>query len=186
MSALGRAPTFRGRRLGFLVAAFLLACGGDDDSSVDGDKTMAELSDAELMDFCEWSLHLVPEEEASRFTCYSTAIRVSDGDEEACQEVADSCLEDTEEQDDIDPADFVCREDVDLPDCASEVTVAEVERCYQAVADQLVDLFAEVSCQTQPEDLPDDLNGDTLPAPPDCETIVEECPELLEGDDDDS
>lgn len=169
-----------------LVGLLALAgCGGDDDdgsgdtSGVDSGSTLDELSDAEATDLCEWSAGLIDTQAIVDFTCYVTAIVASQQDENiVCEEFAAQCIDETEP-----PSDAIeCAVDagVDLPACASEVTVGDFEDCLTAFADQLLDVIGDISCDSALEDLPEDV-GD-MPLPDACTAIQDVCPDLFESD----
>ena len=165
--------TWMGRvALGALALAVAAgACGDDGGSGLDGDTTYDQLSDGEAMDFCEWSFSLNSDEEVARFTCYAAALIVSEGDRDTCETIVEECLDEAEP---FDPTE-ACSEPDDLPACASEITVTEMERCAEQNADLLSDLARDVSCDDSADDLLD------FELPPACLDIQEQCPDLFES-----
>lgn len=179
--AIGRVHGARRRAgLAALLAAAMVAaaCGGDDggSSGVDGDKRLDELSQEEATDFCEWGLSLLDGDEVTRFGCYLTAL-VFSPDAETCEIVAQECIDEAEP---IDPAEAECEFEEDLPPCASEVTVAEMEDCARDAVGVLAALADDITCDSDPEEL-EDLS---LEQPASCLAIEEKCPELFEEEDD--
>jgi hypothetical protein len=158
------------------LALALGACGGDDDGSgVDGDKTLDQLSDAEVEDLCEWSFDLVSDGDAIRFACYLVALSTSEGDPEACETLAQACVDDAPP---IDRDEIDCTADVEeLPACAADITVAELEACSEGTADLVANLADEISCDSSPDDVLD------FEAPAACIALEEQCPELFDDAD---
>jgi hypothetical protein len=142
------------------------ACGGDDGSGVDPDKTFDQVSAGEANDICEWVADLVSESDAKQVACYLVGIvteQLGGGD---CDQVADACLADTT------PAQAGCSVTTqELPECASTVTVGEVETCLEDVASQIASLADTISCDSSLAELED---------PASCVAIDEKCPDLLE------
>jgi hypothetical protein len=170
--------------VGALVALVVVGCGGDDDggsdsSGLDRDSTLDELTAADAADFCEWAEGLLDPTLFVEFTCTLTAIAASQQNEElVCEDIAAECIDTTEIPDD----EVNCAvAELDLPPCASEVTVGDFEDCLAATADVLIAIVDGVSCDTSPEDLPDGL--DDLEIPEACAAIQEVCPDLFESDD---
>jgi hypothetical protein len=167
-----RAADVLGPLCAVLVSA--AACGGDDDidSGVDPDKTLEELSNSEVMDLCESTLDRVADAFVTIF-CFTDAIAESQQDPDAdCETLAEECLDDPPSSDDelaceIDPETF----DDELPACAAEITVAEMEDCFTNVVQELEQAADEISC-------------DSVPVPPVfaelCMDIVDQCPDLFE------
>jgi len=157
------------------VAAALAACGdgGSSGSGVDGDKTLDQLSDDEAVDLCEWSSTLISDEELTRFGCYFAALLVSESRDQ-CEDLAQQCIDDAEPDEGIE-----CVADGDLPECASQVTVAEIEDCTADTIDQVEDIAGDISCDTDPQDI------FTIDQPPSCIEIEDKCPELFDDDEED-
>lgn len=165
------------------LVALVVGCGGDDDggsdsSGVDRDSTLDELTAAETTDFCEWVQGLLDPESFVEFSCTLDAIIESQTNEElVCQDLVDECIEMTEVPDDA----INCAvAELDLPPCASEVTVGDFEDCLGATADLLNTIIDAISCDTSPEDLP---GPDDFEMPAACTAIQEVCPDLFESDD---
>jgi hypothetical protein len=160
------------RLLAVLVCA-VAACGGDDDgnSGVDPEKTLDQVTIEEAMDLCEWSVDQV-QDDFVRFSCFVEAIADSQGDPDAdCEALAEECIDDPPGEDavecEVDPDTF---ED-SLPDCASEITVADLEDCYAALIDTIEDAAGDISCDSVP----------VIDAFPDaCVDIDDRCPDLFD------
>lgn len=159
----------------------LVACGGDDDGSgVDSDKTLDEVTIGEAMDLCEAEFDSISADDIFTVACFLFAIGESEGDPEAdCDALAQECLDlpedqrpDTEAECEIDPESFG-----DLPACASEITVGELEDCIFGISDAFADLADEVSCDLSSDEVIDALDFAGVSA---CASIQERCPELFE------
>lgn len=158
-----------------LLALVLPACGGGGGSGVDGDKELGELSQEEVVEFCEWSLDLVSRDDTIRFGCYLAALALSGGDAEQCQEIADQCIEEEAAEPD-EPSEEVCAEAEGFPPCAAELTVDQLESCSEDSADQLHDVAEDISCDGAVEDFED------IESPGSCDVIEEACPDLFDDD----
>jgi hypothetical protein len=178
--------TVRGarRRAGVIALALAAlvapACGGDDDggtSGVDGDKRLDELSPAETTDLCEWGFSLLEDDDdLVRFGCYFAALIFSP-DSETCEATAQECIDEAEP---IDFGDAECQFE-DLPACASEVSVAEMEACGRDAVAVLRAIADDISCDSDP----DEIEDDSLVQPASCVAVEEKCPELFDDPDED-
>jgi hypothetical protein len=105
---------------GFLVSAFVFACGGGEgDGGIDDDVRIAELSDAELADECEVLVDLFPEREID---CDGTTVTIGFENVAECTGGAP-----------------------DDPACTA--TVGQAEDCFEALGDQSDD---EICSETIP------------------------------------
>ena len=163
-----------------LLAVALAGCGGDDGSGVDRDRTLSELSDEEFNELCLWSFDLVSYEDVLRFSCYQVALITAEGDQEQCQDIADECIEEFEDEagEVGEPGEEVCALADGYPPCADAITVGQLEDCSEASADQAHDLAQEISCGGAVEDFTD------IEAPEACVVIEEACPDMFEGEPD--
>lgn len=161
-----------------LIAVFasslLVACGGGDGggSGVDGSTILTDLSDAEIIEICEYSEGLIDDTHLDEVSCYIEGVFAAQqgGD---CQAVADECIGMIMPE----PSDCSDAANESLPECAAMVTVGEMENCLRAQASQLNGV--DVDCNTTPEEL-NDLFEQELPAA--CAAIDMKCPDLF-GDD---
>jgi hypothetical protein len=148
-----------------LVIGLIAGCGGGDggSSGVDPDKTLDQVTVDEAMDICEAAQNQISEEDAKIVLCYFTGILFGG---ENCEMVAQDCIADPDSVEEEE-----CDVTVDnLPECASQVTVGELEACQAAQARQISELADTVSCESDP-------NFDTPAA---CAAVEEKCPELFE------
>lgn len=177
---MGRGARRRTGLIAPVLAAMVAAACGDDGgtSGVDGDKSLDQLSPAEATDLCDWGASLLAQDEVTRFACYYAAL-VFNQDSDACEAMAQECIDEAEP---IDPDDIECTFQDELPACASEVTVAEVEACARDALGILIDIAEDISCDSDPEEI--DLLA--LEEPASCQAIEEKCPELFEDDDDEA
>jgi hypothetical protein len=159
-----------------MLAVALAACGGDDGSGVDQDKSLSEVTDEEFTQICEWTFDLVSDADAIRFGCHVAALLVAGEDAAQCQELVDQCIAEAEAEEPPDLGEL-CAEAEGYPPCADEITVGQLERCSEAGADQLHDVAQDISCDGVLEDFTE------LEAPEACAAIEEACPDLFEDDD---
>jgi len=155
----------------FVSSLSLAACGGSDGggSGVDGSKDLASLSDAEIINICEYTNSLISEATFIEISCYADAISgAQDGGN--CQMDFDACVAASTP----DPQDCSTAADDPLPACASMVTVSEAESCFNAQANAINGY--NLSCSTTPEEL-NTLFDAPLPAA--CDAAVAKCPELF-------
>jgi hypothetical protein len=154
--------------------------GGDDDGDDgddggdDGGVTLAELSEEDARALCEEALDGFGEA-ITELICYATGIGSSGGDVEACEMTVADCIAETEPMDEacaVDPDD-----EMELPDCADEITVAEMRTCIEATRDQFLALVEGISCESDVEDLPD---AENIELPEECMALQAQCPELFE------
>ncbi len=166
-------------RLSLLLAVGVLsvaACGGGGGdgagSNVDSAKPLSDLTEEESRELCEYSAQEFDVAESQAAGCQLLALLLSDSPE-SCQASYDSCMaeEDTVDcsTESLDPE--------ELPDCAANVTVGEMEACVEARFDQMVELTEGLSCSSDPGEA---SFPSSLPAI--CEEIEEKCPELFEDE----
>ena len=158
----------------FVSSLSMAACGGGDGggSGVDGSKNLSTLSDAEIIEICEYSDSLINQAKSDELSCYVTGIFQA-SETEDCQTIADACITD------IVPEDSDCSTAPDdaLPACAAEVTVSEMETCISAQASQFNSI--SIDCDTTPAEL-SELSEQPLPAA--CAPVEEKCPELFDDE----
>lgn len=172
----------------------VVACGGDDGGSDDGDgdgidddggdggdgsdTTLDQLSDAEAAELCDAATEDFSPEVFVEFSCYVIAIVSNPEDVEACEAQFADCLETSEP---TPGQEFTCWVDPDLvtvlPDCAGDITAGDLQACWVASVDQILDLFDSITCETAFEDLPEDFT--TYELPEECAALQEACPELF-------
>ncbi len=160
-----------------LVALPLVACGGGSGDGALGtdiapDTRLSELSQEESNELCEASSAEFDSRDSESVSCYFLA-QLTSSSQEQCQAAYDQCMQDPVEVTD-------CEEDAldtaELPDCASEVTVGEMESCFQAQADMMRELEASLSCDPEADDV-------ALPeTPEECQRLEDKCPELFSDD----
>jgi hypothetical protein len=163
-----------------LVCAVVAACGGGDSGSgVDDDKSLAETTVDEREQLCEWYVDTYVEADLIRFGCYAAAIEFSSGDLQACEELAQQCLDmETEEELDQelrDQLDCSVDDPVTPPGCASELTVGAFEDCAVGLLDHLEDFAADISCDNTMDEL---TRANDIREVPACAEMVEACPDL--------
>ena len=156
----------------FASSLCFAACGGGGDggSGVDGSKDLASLSDSEIISLCEYNQSLFDVDHFNEVNCYSQAVFQTQvmGD---CQAVYDTCIADPSTM-----IDFNCDSAPDdmVPACASDVSVSEMEACFDAQSAQLA--AVSLSCSSTPDEVNAALE---LPVPAACQTVNEKCPELF-------
>ena len=153
----------------FASSLCLTACGGGDGggSGVDGSKDLLSLTDEEIIDICEYSESLL-DGEFDEIGCYAQGIfGASDGGD--CESIFDACMASIEPE----PSDCPTAADEELPACAAQVTVDEIESCLSAQARGIRNV--DISCATTPEEL-ENLEP---PTPAECDVVNQKCPELL-------
>jgi len=155
----------------FVSSLSVAACGGGDGggSGVDGSKNLSALSDAEIVEICEYSESLINQAHSEELSCYVTGIFQA-SETEDCQTIADACIADIA----VEEGDCSTAPDDTLPSCASEVTVSEMERCLSAQASQVNSI--SINCETTPAEI-SELSEQPLPAA--CAPVEEKCPELF-------
>ena len=152
-------------------------------SGVDGDQSVADLSDADATKFCTWAAEkvseLVPTPEQ---VC--TIYALSSGEPDQCVTDRDACLAQTEgmpvEQEDVDPAECTANVAVAL-DNGCDVTIAELEACFNDALAQVQAIFDQISCDS----------GGGLPTeqpeqPASCTLIEQKCPDFAVDSDEGS
>jgi hypothetical protein len=165
------------RTFAALLSSCLLsfsACGGGEGSSgVDGNKTLNNVTADEAVDLCEYANSRISDADTKKMNCYFTAIFQSET-EEGCQTIFDSCIA----APDTEPVEDDCADagsDLEtLPECASMVTVAEVEACMNAQAADYSTLANSLSCTTPADEL------EEPPRPAACQALDEKCPGILD------
>ena len=166
-----------------LLAAVATACGGDGrtPTGLDPDRPLSDLDEPELELVCRTLYHAdlgLDDDELHRWGCYVGAIALGRAFPLLfdCEEAARDCLADPGPDDgDVDAED--CDLDADdlaeLPACAADVTVGDIERCLDEVGALARGLVDSLSC---------DIDADVvLDLPSVCAEIEAACPGLLEG-----
>jgi hypothetical protein len=150
-----------------LLALTAAACDPSDNLA---DKQMSELTDDEFLEFCEGfeaELDADTIEGQRRADCLATV------DCEASATAVEDCAAASD--------DPVLECDVpgpDDPERACELTVAEVDACMHVFIGQVA-AWADVTCATDPTDYP---AFQDITEFPECDIVVETCPELFEVD----
>ena len=159
-----------------ILCGVLAACGGDDDGSgVDSDKPLSEATVEDATAFCEYIDDLGDPEANQKIECYVEGIFGEQQGQGDCQAIADDCLAEPIEEDDLDDCSDIDEEDLDdLPACASEVTFGEYESCAEAMLSRNANIASEISCDSDLENLGD------VDLPPACQQVQDECPDLLD------
>lgn len=174
------------------LSPILVACGDDgdggggggttqvfDSSQANKDKMLSELSQEEVTALCEeyqeYVASEISEAELKRFACYAVAAAFSGGDANACNMIAQECINAPAEENNsgLEPDDSSddCNPD-DVKDC--DATVGELEACFSATIDQLNSAAQNASCSTS--------SLDDVGSPAACAPLMEKCPELFEDD----
>lgn len=158
----------------FASSLCLVACGGGDggSSGVDGSKSLDTLTDAEIVQVCEYVETLINESHLDSIECYAGAISQSQegGD---CQALYDACIAEVDPE--PDPSDCATAAEDPLPECSSMVTLSEVETCLKAEASQLNGI--SINCSTTPAELEGLFE---LPEPASCAALEEKCPGIVD------
>ncbi len=153
-----------------LLSLGLAACGGgdgDSGSGVDSSKALSDVTPAEQQDLCDYGQSLVSAEDSKSLGCYFSAIFFSETEAD-CQTAYDACMaepDNTEQSCDLGTP----------PDCASEVTVGEMEACAREQANAVTAAAGSLSCASDPAEL-ESLNE----LPPACKAVETKCPALFE------
>jgi hypothetical protein len=168
-----------------------VGCGGDDDDDAAGDDggdvaddggdensdtTLDQLSAGEAQAFCEEVLDVFDTDDFVRFACTSVGLSQYPDDPDACNAAVDDCIE-MQEIPAQEPVCYVDPEEVTaLPECASEITLGELQTCLEAFYDDLVAALDAFTCDSSLEDPPE------LPTelPEECAAIQAACTELFE------
>jgi hypothetical protein len=158
----------------FVSSLSIAACGGGEGggSGVDGSKNLTALSDAEIIEICEYSESLIDQANSDEVSCYVTGIFQA-SETEDCQTIADACIADSVPEE----GDCNTAPDDALPSCASDVTVSEMESCLSAQASQINSI--SIDCETTVEEL-SELSEQPLPAA--CAAVEEKCPDLFDDE----
>jgi len=161
-----------------LLCGALAACGDGGGSGVDPDKTLGETTEGERETMCEWYAEEIGDADVARVSCYIAALVVTENNPALdCEELAQECLEDEEAA----QPDLECGEtDVfgGLPECATDLSVGELEGCLSGFIAQVEQVSEEASCEGTSEELFEAFDLGTVRA---CEALLEACPEL-QGD----
>ncbi|HTE55586.1 MAG TPA: hypothetical protein VK698_32250 [Kofleriaceae bacterium] len=158
----------------------LAACGdgGHTDTGLDPDRPLTDLAVDELERICRalYQTDLgLDQEQLDRWSCYVTAI----GLREAfpllfadCEGTARDCLADPGASTGSEDCDLDQEDADELPACAAEVSVGDIERCIDQMSERARDLADTLSCDIDP-----DL---VLRLPSVCDEIDTRCPGLLD------
>lgn len=163
-----------------VVALGLNACGdggdGGGSSGVPDSTNVTELTESQKTALCE--------EFADRFKPISENLKAPScaiegiiaemsGGGETCEDARDACLA---KEDDGEAEDCSMQEDIP-EDC--DITVGEYRDCLDAYAGQVKDLAADITCDSDLQD----LQGVEAPeTPAACKTVQTKCPELAPDD----
>jgi hypothetical protein len=181
-----------GRLLMAGVLAMAVGCGGDDDDDtttddggdaaddggVDSNTTLDQLSEDDAQAFCDEVLGIFSADDFLVFGCTLTGILQEEQDPEQfnCETVTQDCID---AQEDVPEQEPVCTIDPTevavLPDCASDVTVGELQDCLEAFFSEFVDVLDSVTCDTGFDEVP------PFPTelPEECAALEASCPELF-------
>jgi hypothetical protein len=165
--------TFAALFVSLLVALASCTGGGSGGggSGVDDSKTVNNITATEATAICEYGKSPLSEADYKRGVCIFFGLQ-NGGNAEGCLIAFDQCMESTTGdgfKDCTDAAESVGT----LPECASLITVAELEEClYAETALEASDL-ASISCDTSLDDLPE------FKRPFECEKVDELCPSLF-------
>jgi hypothetical protein len=150
----------------------LLACSGGE-GGLDGDKDLGSLNDSEVTAFCEFSESLINLSDFSELSCYDDAIASTQAGGD-CETIFAQCIAESQ------PFDLECGQNPTnpFPECASLVTVAELQICMADRAELLND--RDITCESASEEVgaifSEYFNG---PLPASCREIEETCPVLV-------
>ena len=163
--------------------------GGNASSGVDPDRPLSELDHDDLMAVCDATFDAeaadydISDEDAKRYSCYWSAIWFRSEFPllgANCDERALDCLQgddsaglfggENEEGCEELRADE-SSDGSDLPECWSEISVGELEACYDAVAERVRDMADTISCSTPSDQV--------LLLPQECELLNERCPGVI-------
>jgi hypothetical protein len=166
--------------LAALFASLLLsgACaadlGSDSGSGVDDSKTVDQISAQEATAVCEYGSSAISDADYKKGLCTFSGFDRG-GNPEGCQAVFEECmaapLEGPDAKNDCSEAATVVG---NLPACASQITIAEMQDCLHAEYAQMAAEISGVTCMTPIEDIPEYVR------PVECRTLDEQCPELFE------
>lgn len=155
----------------FAASHGLLAC-ADREAEHEYDQVVSDLTSEQLQQLCQETRGELDEEDLIQRDCTVDAVFRSDSEGLDCSALLDECMMETTSY----PK--PCESMPALPDCASMVSVGELEDCYLASAARVVELVGEISCDTAPETL-----GQKLDQPiAECQGLLESCPALFVQD----
>jgi hypothetical protein len=163
------------------VAAVAAACGdgGRTRTGLDPDRPLSDLDEQEMELVCRTLYHSdlgLDDDELHRWGCYVGAIALGRAFPFLidCDEAARDCLADPEpEGPGAEDCDLDAEDLDELPACAADVTVGDIERCLDEVGALARDLVDSLTC---------DIDADlVLDLPSVCAEIEAACPGLLEG-----
>lgn len=172
----GETMTMTLRKLNILIASCLLAgtaCtgGGDEGSGVDGSKTLNNVTAEEAVDICEYEASRLNAGDSKKLGCYYAGIFQTQT-EQACQTLFDACMAEASTEPTDSCADAAAELET-LPECASMVSVAEIENCASAASAGISALANSLSCSTPGEEIGEPAR------PVECAAIDEKCPGIL-------
>jgi hypothetical protein len=154
----------------------LVACGGDNGggggggSGIPSSTTLDQLTDEQIVTLCEYVSEQFNSDSIDKVVCHYIALAFGS---EMCEADVEECLAEPSE-----PADCSMAPDDELPACASQVTVGELEACLNEQAARFDQLAAGVSCSSDPADLEAAFNE----VGPACMIVQQKCPELIGGE----
>ena len=137
--------------------------GGGDSSGVETSKSLDTLSGDELVDLCDYGARVVDRAKLYDFVCYRQGVQGSQqgGD---CEAIYSECIAT------VGP--FECLGE-NMPLCASEITVGEIEGCLRA-QERDYD-FSGISSLSTLEEI-EEKSSQTEPS--ECAAIEQQCPDL--------
>ncbi len=152
------------------------ACGGGDGggSGIDGSRDASTLTDAEIIEVCEYAESLFDFDQSTKNGCYAQAVFTT-MDAAACETTYQECMAAAATDPDTQTS-FECEKapEDDFGECTSPLTVAELEACFEDSSSQAGGIT--ISCSTTREEL-SELSE--LPQPASCTVLDEKCPELF-------
>ncbi len=166
------------RSLGLLMASCALWACNQSHSGVDPDKRVNELDASELRAVCESTLEdfgdLIASQSDALTTCTLAGLFTADSPE-GCVEMRDACVErEMADPSEPSPSDEINCDTALPPPDTCDITVGELERCYDdtlAELDARMDLY---DCANAGDERVRDLLLDSTP-PPSCAPYVEAC-----------
>lgn len=141
-------------------------------SGVDGSKALTDLDAAEKLTVCDYVETLISDEENQKFYCILAGLSFSSIPDE-CQMAYDACLANPDETNDK----FDCPLGENPPDCAANVTVADIEACAHDRADKIIGIANGVNCASMGSEV-----AGATDLPPSCQTLLTNCPDLFNDD----
>jgi hypothetical protein len=152
------------------IMLLALSSCGSNESGVDGEKVLTELSEDERVLLCESTLSGSFHDDSSKYICYG--FNLAEGD--MCETDAAACVSAFRERDEQD-----CNEQDLLVRGQCTATVAEVEACYSEIRGTFKDFADGLNCSNFRERFED---SDSLQDSVSCMHLEEKCPQFLVND----